>query len=31
MLAATEEFRVSFSVFGPTELRLALIIINVCW
>ncbi len=28
MLAATEEFRVSFSVFGPTEMRLALIIIN---
>ncbi|HXM48270.1 MAG TPA: CDP-alcohol phosphatidyltransferase family protein [Pyrinomonadaceae bacterium] len=28
MLAATEEFKVSFSVFGPTELRLALIIIN---
>jgi len=29
MLAATDEFRVSFSRFGPTELRLALIIINV--
>src|SRR5882672_7370219 len=28
MLAATEELRVSFSVFGPTELRLGLIIIN---
>ncbi len=28
MLAATEEFRVSFSRFGPTELRVALIIIN---
>ena len=28
MLAATEEFKVSFSLFGPTELRLALIIIN---
>jgi phosphatidylglycerophosphate synthase len=28
MLAATEEFRVSFSRFGPTELRIALIIIN---
>jgi phosphatidylglycerophosphate synthase len=28
MLAATEEFKVSFFVFGPTELRLALIIIN---
>jgi len=28
MLAATDEFRVSFSRFGPTELRLALIIIN---
>jgi len=28
MLAATEEFKVSFSVFGPTELRIALIIIN---
>jgi phosphatidylglycerophosphate synthase len=28
MLAATEEFKVSFAVFGPTELRLALIIIN---
>ena len=29
MLAATDEFRVSFSRFGPTELRIALIIINV--
>jgi phosphatidylglycerophosphate synthase len=29
MLAATGEFRVSFSRFGPTELRIALIIINV--
>jgi hypothetical protein len=28
MLAATEEFRVSLSRFGPTELRIALIIIN---
>jgi hypothetical protein len=28
MLAATDEFRVSFSRFGPTELRIALIIIN---
>ena len=28
MLAATEEFRVSFSVCGPTEMRQALIIIN---
>ena len=28
MLAATEEFRVSFSRFGPTELRIALIILN---
>jgi len=28
MLAATEEFRVSFLRFGPTELRLALIAIN---
>ena len=28
MLAATGEFRVSFSRFGPTELRLALIVIN---
>jgi hypothetical protein len=28
MLAATDEFRVSFSVFGPTEMRIALIIIN---
>src|SRR6476469_10879599 len=29
MLAATDEFKVSFSRFGPTELRIALIIINV--
>jgi hypothetical protein len=29
MLAATDEFRVSFSRFGPTELRLGLIICNV--
>lgn len=29
MLAATGEFRVSFSRFGPTELRIALVIINV--
>ena len=29
MLAATEEFKVSFSRFGPTELRIALIIINI--
>jgi phosphatidylglycerophosphate synthase len=29
MLAATDEFRVSFSRFGPTELRIALIIINI--
>jgi hypothetical protein len=29
MLAATDEFRVGFSRFGPTELRLALIIINL--
>ena len=29
MLAANEEFKVSFSRFGPTELRLALIIINL--
>jgi phosphatidylglycerophosphate synthase len=29
MLAATDEFRVSFSRFGPTELRIALIIINL--
>ena len=29
MLAATEEFKVSFIVFGPTELRIALIILNV--
>ena len=28
MLAATEEFRVSLSRFGPTELRISLIIIN---
>lgn len=28
MLAATDEFKVSFSRFGPTELRIALIIIN---
>lgn len=28
MLAATEEFKVSFSVFGPTELRIGLIIVN---
>jgi phosphatidylglycerophosphate synthase len=28
MLAATGEFAVSFSVFGPTEMRLALVIIN---
>src|SRR2546421_9478117 len=28
MLAATEEFRVSFSIFGPTEMRIGLIIIN---
>jgi phosphatidylglycerophosphate synthase len=28
MLAATEEFKVSFSIFGPTELRLTLIIGN---
>jgi hypothetical protein len=28
MLAATEEFKVSFAVFGPTELCLFLIIIN---
>jgi phosphatidylglycerophosphate synthase len=28
MLAATAEFKVSFSVLGPTELRLALICIN---
>src|SRR3989442_2888370 len=28
MLAATNEFRVSFSRFGPTELRIALIVIN---
>jgi phosphatidylglycerophosphate synthase len=30
MLAATDEFKVSFSRFGPTELRIALIIINIC-
>src|SRR5881398_3846694 len=28
MLAATNEFKVSFSRFGPTELRIALIVIN---
>ena len=28
MLAATDEFRVSFSIFGPTEMRIGLIIIN---
>ncbi len=28
MLAATDEFKVSFTCFGPTEFRLALIIIN---
>src|SRR2546422_3527837 len=28
MLAATEEFKVSFSRFGPTELRISLIVIN---
>jgi archaetidylinositol phosphate synthase len=28
MLAATEEFRVSLSRFGPTELRISLIVIN---
>ena len=28
MLAATEEFKVSFSVFGPTELRIGLLVIN---
>jgi phosphatidylglycerophosphate synthase len=28
MLAATEEFKVSFSRFGPTELRVALIVVN---
>lgn len=28
MLAATEEFKISFSVFGPTELRVGLIVIN---
>src|SRR5258706_10411998 len=28
MLAATQEFKISLSVFGPTELRLALININ---
>ena len=28
MLAATEEFKVSFSRFGPTELRIGLIILN---
>jgi len=29
MLAATDEFKVSFSRFGPTELRIALIIANI--
>src|SRR5437762_3240369 len=29
MLAATDEFRVSFSRFGPTELRIALIVANI--
>lgn len=28
MLAATEEFKVSFSMFGPTELRIVLVVIN---
>src|SRR2546421_2377352 len=28
MLAATDEFKVSFSRFGPTELRITLIVIN---
>jgi hypothetical protein len=28
MLAATEEFKVSFSRFGPTEMRIGLIVIN---
>src|SRR5438034_1988131 len=28
MLAATDEFRVSFSRFGPTEMRIGLIVIN---
>jgi phosphatidylglycerophosphate synthase len=28
MLAATEEFKVSFLLFGPTELRIGLIIVN---
>jgi phosphatidylglycerophosphate synthase len=28
MLAATDEFKVSFSRFGPTELRIALIVVN---
>ncbi len=28
MLAATEEFKVSFSRFGPAEVRIALIVIN---
>ena len=28
MLAATQEFKVSFSCFGPTELRIVLIVIN---
>ena len=29
MLAATDEFKVSFSRFGPTELRIVLIILNM--
>ena len=29
MLAATDEFKVIFSRFGPTEMRIALIILNV--
>ncbi|HEU5236803.1 MAG TPA: CDP-alcohol phosphatidyltransferase family protein [Pyrinomonadaceae bacterium] len=29
MLAATDEFKVSFSRFGPTELRIALIVANI--
>src|SRR5205807_325893 len=29
MLATTEELRVSFSRFGPTEMRIALIILNI--
>ena len=28
MLATTEEFKVSFSRFGPTEMRIGLIVIN---